>query len=458
MDEKLNNDIHYWIYAIGENNPHWKDFSQNGIISIEWGEIGDLTQYKTRKDMQKAMKSAISPNHPYIFQSLVTWNFLHELKIGDIIFVKQGLHKVIARGIVESDYFFNSEIADNYKNSRKINWTHQEEKEYSKHPDTKTLKDISNYTEDIEKLNSLYEINDISNQDQDKVYPIYGKKYFLDDVFISEDKYETIINLLKRKKNIILQGAPGVGKTFAAKRIAYSILKAQDTSRVKLVQFHQSYSYEDFIMGYRPSEEDGKQFEKKAGVFYEFCKKAQDDSDNDYFFIIDEINRGNMSKIFGELLMLIEKDKRDESLQLLYSNEQFSIPSNLYIIGMMNTADRSLAIIDYALRRRFAFIDFDPAFDSDGFKKKQEAINKDNYNSLIDVIKGLNNHIENDSSLGKGFRIGHSYFVPSENEIVDDDWLKDIIKYEIEPLLEEYWFDNPDEIKTWTNKLLAAIK
>lgn len=458
MDEKLNNDIHYWIYAIGENNPHWKDFSQNGIISIEWGEIGDLTQYKTRKDMQKAMKSAIAPNHPYIFQSLVTWNFLHELKIGDIIFVKQGLHKVIARGIVESDYFFNSEIADNYKNSRKINWTHQEEKEYSKHPDTKTLKDISNYTEDIEKLNSLYEINDISNQDQDKVYPIYGKKYFLDDVFISEDKYETIINLLKRKKNIILQGAPGVGKTFAAKRIAYSILKAQDTSRVKLVQFHQSYSYEDFIMGYRSSEEDGKQFEKKAGVFYEFCKKAQDDSDNDYFFIIDEINRGNMSKIFGELLMLIEKDKRDESLQLLYSNEQFSIPSNLYIIGMMNTADRSLAIIDYALRRRFAFIDFDPAFDSDGFKKKQEAINKDNYNSLIDVIKGLNNHIENDSSLGKGFRIGHSYFVPSENEIVDDDWLKDIIKYEIEPLLEEYWFDNPDEIKTWTNKLLAAIK
>ena len=86
------------------------------------------------------------------------------------------------------------------------------------------------------------------------------------------------------------------------------------------------------------------------------------------------------------------------------------------------------------------------------------TINKDNYNSLIDVIKGLNNHIENDSSLGKGFRIGHSYFVPSENEIVDDDWLKDIIKYEIEPLLEEYWFDNPDEIKTWTNKLLAAIK
>lgn len=155
---------------------------------------------------------------------------------------------------------------------------------------------------------------------------------------------------MKTKKNIILQGAPGVGKTFAAKRLAYAIMGEMNSSRVMMVQFHQSYCYEDFVMGFRPSK-DG--FELTSGPFYQFCKTAQIDNEHDYFFIIDEINRGNLSKIFGELL--IEKDKRGEKMRLLYSNEQFAVPRNVHIIGMMNTSDRSLAMIDYALRRRFAF-------------------------------------------------------------------------------------------------------
>ena len=156
----------------------------------------------------------------------------------------------------------------------------------------------------------------------------YTKEDFLNDVYISSEKYDSLVSLLNHKLNVILQGAPGVGKTFAAKRLAYSMMGVKDQNRVMMIQFHQSYSYEDFIMGFRPSETG---FELKKGAFYNFCKKAEIDSDNEYFFIIDEINRGNLSKIFGELFMLIESDKRGIQLQLLYSDEKFSVPKNVYI-------------------------------------------------------------------------------------------------------------------------------
>lgn len=203
------------------------------------------------------------------------------------------------------------------------------------------LADITPYTDLVQELDSLFE--NIDDEDEKEiVYPEYTRKDFLKDVYMSEEDYNRLTGVLCNKKNIILQGAPGVGKTYVAKRLAYSIMGVKDVERVKMVQFHQSYSYEDFIMGFRPTLSG---FELKKGAFYNFCKKAEIDSDNDYFFIIDEINRGNLSKIFGELFMLIEKDKRGSELQLLYSDEKFAVPKNVYIIGMMNTADRSLAKI-----------------------------------------------------------------------------------------------------------------
>ena len=276
----------------------------------------------------------------------------------------------------------------------------------------------------------------------------YGKTQFLNDVICDEESYYEILNLLKNNKNIILTGVPGVGKTYIAKKIAYAIIGEKDESRIEFVQFHQSYGYEDFVEGYRPSENG---FVLEKGVFYNFCKMAENDPCREYFFIIDEINRGNLSKIFGELLMLIEKDKRGESVKLTYSKLKFSVPENLYIIGMMNTADRSLAIMDYALRRRFAFYKIKPLYNNSKFIDKMKTYNSFKLMEIINLVRKLNDEIKEDSTLGEEFEIGHSYFIGLDNNISDYN-LKLIVKYEILPFLEEYWFDDESKYKAWKEK------
>ena len=281
----------------------------------------------------------------------------------------------------------------------------------------------------------------------------YTKENFLEEVYMTEAKYNRLVSVLLRKKNIILQGAPGVGKTFAAKRLAYSIMGEKDESRVEFVQFHQNYSYEDFIMGYKP---EGDSFALKYGIFYRFCQKAANNPDKDYFFIIDEINRGNMSKIFGELLMLIEKDYRGTKTALAYNGLSFSVPERVHIIGMMNTADRSLAMIDYALRRRFSFFEMEPGFESEGFVKYQNALNSELFDSLIGKITELNKEITADRSLGKGFCIGHSYFCGMKACTAEK--LLEIVDFDVLPMLEEYWFDDLDKVQRWENILHGVFQ
>lgn len=292
----------------------------------------------------------------------------------------------------------------------------------------------------VREYNSISEIK--------KTIPAYTEDDFLNEVFISRKQLTSLESVLRCKKNIILQGAPGVGKTFAAKRLAYMMMKEKDESRVCLVQFHQNYSYEDFVLGYKPS---GETFELQRGIFYKFCITAANNPDKEFFFIIDEINRGNLSKIFGELLMLIEKDYRGTQLTLAYRDEKFYVPSNIYIIGMMNTADRSLAMIDYALRRRFSFFEMTPGFKSDGFKKYQNSLANVHFDRLIAKVEQLNARIAEDDSLGTGFEIGHSYFCNQTK--VTDDWLHQVIDFDIIPMLREYWFDNREEVRKWEGRL-----
>ena len=228
----------------------------------------------------------------------------------------------------------------------------------------------------------------------------------------------------------------------------------KDDSRVKLVQFHQNYSYEDFVMGYRP---DGSGFKLTKGIFYNFCREAQKHPDKEYFFIIDEINRGNLSRIFGELLMLLEKDYRGTEISLAYNGEPFSVPKNLYLIGMMNTADRSLAIMDYALRRRFKFYDMYPAFGSEGFRTYQKRLDNVLFDALIEQIKSRNREIAGDVSLGRGFCIGHSYFCGRTPQTCTEKWMYMTVEYDILPMLREYWFDEPEKVQKWEVRLRGVL-
>lgn len=281
----------------------------------------------------------------------------------------------------------------------------------------------------------------------------YTKDDFLHDVYMSETRYDSLVAVLKNKQNLILQGAPGVGKTFTARRLAWSIMGEKDNNRIEFVQFHQNYSYEDFMMGYKPVENG---FELKYGIFYRFCQQAANQPDKDFFFLIDEINRGNMSKIFGELLMLIEKSYRGTKATLAYNGLPFSVPRNLYIIGMMNTADRSLAMIDYALRRRFSFFEMEPGFDTEGFIQYQNSLNNETLNELIAKVKDLNREIALDKSLGRGFCIGHSYFCDCKS--CTDEWLHSIVDFDILPMLREYWFDDETKFRHWKSLLQGVFQ
>lgn len=315
---------------------------------------------------------------------------------------------------------------------------------------------LNDKTDEASELSDKIE-QEVMELDKNIINP-YTKQNFLNEVFMKETDYDKLVALLKYKKNIILQGAPGVGKTFTAKRLAYSLIGTEDDNRIAMVQFHQNYSYEDFVMGYRPTETG---FELRNGVFYDFCEKARSDIENDYYFIIDEINRGNLSAVFGELLMLVENDYRDKHVNLVYKKDElFSVPHNVYIIGMMNTADRSIAMIDYALRRRFSFFTMKPGFESNGFMVWQHKVSNDVFDTLIEKIKKLNADIAADGSLGEGFCIGHSYFVYDEKNIPANGveaWLRNVVYYDICPMLDEYWFDDKQKSEHWQNELTGIF-
>lgn len=459
----------YWLYAPGEQASMWEDFRDKSLMAIRWGELGNLSSYKSKDDLKKTYRD-IHGNDMGPLDACAVWQFVNEIKPDDIIYAKRGSREIVGRGIVTGEYTFDSE-SDEFPNLRSVDWSHSGSwrPDLGKKLPVKTLTKKTGDTAFIAKVEALFDDVDEGDLEEEAAgsveLPPYSKKDFLDNVYMSEADYDMLTGVLEAKKNIILQGAPGVGKTYIAKRLAYSMMGVKDPSRVTMVQFHQSYSYEDFIEGYRPSKDN---FVLADGSFNSFCKiareyedeEAAEDQDEKYFFIIDEINRGNISKIFGELFMLIESDKRGSHnrLQLPYSNDQFYVPRNLYIIGLMNTADRSLALIDYALRRRFAFFDIKPAFTSKGFVEHMSKFNSPKLNRLIEEVKGLNKEISEDDTLGEGFCIGHSYFCALDPDRFSDSDLTAIVEYELVPMLKEYWFDDRTKVEEWSGRLREAVK
>jgi 5-methylcytosine-specific restriction protein B len=455
----------FWVISLGEGGRLWNKCQEQGVAAIGWDELGDLRNYADRDSIAQALRDRRGPDDPAPHNdSLACYDFVHSMGKGDYVVAKIGRNKVLGLGIVKGDYNYDPTRPE-YYHVRKVDWIRALNLEL---PDgamvpTKTLTDVTDYrafvdfvTENLlEPAEALPTIPKSAEP-----FPIEAA---MEGVFMPRSDFDAILESLRRKKNVVLQGAPGVGKTFLARRLAYALLGQKDPTRVAMVQFHQSYAYEDFVQGYRPKE-GATGFYRQDGLFVDFCNRARTDISRPFVFVIDEINRGNLSKIFGELMMLIEGDKRgsEYAIRLTYSTAQdapFSVPENVHLLGLMNTADRSLALVDYALRRRFNFFTLTPQFNSSAYRQHLSGLGApaEVADKAIARMTALNEEICSDeANLGEGFAIGHSFFCPPTAPRDWSEWYLDVIRHEIGPLLREYWFDDPEKAQHQIGRLVAS--
>ena len=456
----------FWLMGAGHRARYWDLFFTRKTIAIGFDEFGsELPTLDDQAIFDKLSASRSDGIKPWN-DALAAQEFVHAMKPGDFVFVKKGRSVILGFGKITSEYRYDPDFPF-YHHLRDVEWikTGNWKLEEGQSVTTKTLTEFTEYREWLAYAlvligaaaasggaNAVAE-SAIGYAAGESAEP-YVQADALEGAFIDETILSSIMRAWEGKKNLILTGAPGTGKSWLARRLAWLKLGAKDESRLLALQFHQSYSYEDFVRGWRP----GKgQFELVDGPFLEFCNKARMDSDRPYVLLIDEINRGNLSRIFGELLSLLEADKRRKEYAIRLGNMReneppFHVPDNIYLLGTMNSADRSLAVVDYALRRRFAFRELKPAFERDEFANflVEKEVDQKVISRIVDSMGKLNEAIAGDRNLGPGYRIGHSFFALIDDEApADDAWYETIVRGEILPLLEEYWFDEPAKVQEW---------
>ena len=451
LDETSNTEPRCWLMALGPRAALWEECRRQGIACLGWDDLGDITEYENREAIELGRND-----------SLACWQFCHDMKPGDTIFAKLGTTAVVGHGTVTSAYRFDPARPE-YKNVRDVDW-------HSNFPDgvwvrdkrlvTKTLTDVSAYPTQVDALKRAVGILPPLPEQQGE--PPYTVGSILEDgCFLDHDELDALLNRLETKKNLVLQGPPGTGKTWLAKRLAYALIGRGDRERICSVQFHPTLSYEDFVLGWRPSKNG---LELTKGIFLRAIESASTDPETPFVVVIEEINRGNPAQIFGELITLLEADKRseDESLELSYATggepARVHVPENLHVIGTMNIADRSLALVDLALRRRFAFATLRPRIDGAWhcWVTEQLGVDPDAADDIQRRMAALNEAIE--KSLGEQFCVGHSYVTPAHRLNPDDvhSWFRDVVETELAPLLEEYWFDDAGRARQERDRLLEG--
>ncbi len=471
-----------WIYSPGGQASGFSRDRDLKVARIYWSGLSDLNAFATRADILTATSKG--------GDSSMLWAFSRKVAIGDILVARKGLKTIIGLGRVTRLYFYVAEEKEKHDGPHRlgVEWFWTGAKQLAPESSQFTMWTYENGTrrrdellDQFQEVPGVFAKADPPNQAvEPEPEPPYTMEHALEDLFFTRAELDKWKRLLERRRNLVLTGPPGVGKTFVAERLAWLLIGAKRDDAVTFVQFHQAYSYEQFVLGYRPAggdrpggapNESGArpQFELSEGPLFRIAEQAHADPNETFVLIIDEINRGNISRILGEALMLLEADKRHArwGVELAYRPEgsrfadgKFHLPPNLYVIGTMNTADRSLAVVDYALRRRFAFVDIKPRVDSDEFA--QHVRNKKLPESVLarlrECVKQLNQRIAEDRALGPGFAIGHSFFTigdeerdkelwqteadPVQAEALAHEWLDEVFECEIEPLLREYWAED----------------
>ena len=443
-------DRSWWLMNMNVSGERmWPGVVEDGIASIGWDACGDLRR-SAKEIQQELVGRGFGPNPSNRVRFLR--DFANVVRVGDLVIAtrKNGRY-LLGWGRITGDYRYDPGARRFRVHTRAVDWQRCPE-EMTLEPywgGNWTAKRLTGFGQGYATWVRLY-LWLIGERPLPEVYTTEDAHQ---DLFIPPTHFTRLFTSIKSRKNLILQGPPGTGKTFIARRIAWCLIGHKDDDPIEMVQFHQSYAYEDFVQGFRPTDDGG--FTLKDGVFHRFCERARAKPDTPHVFIIDEINRGNLSRIFGELLMLIEHDKRskDYAVSLTYSDTRFHVPANVHILGMMNTADRSLALVDYALRRRFAFETLEPAYGTDygrsAFEKYLTTKGADPglTRRICERMGKLNETIRGDRELGRGFEVGHSYFVPDDGDEPSEDWYRHIVDTQIAPLLREYWFDSPEDVE-----------